>query len=532
MNNSNENNNSLLMPYNQMSNNIYEQILQRNLAILNQQQQQQQSLFLTNLSPTQQQQQQQQTLLEYQLRYRTLINTAQNYSPYTAYQPSETTNNTLFQNNENCRLIKNEEPKPTHSYIGLISLAILSTPEKKIVLSDIYQWILDNYLYFRNRGAGWRNSIRHNLSLNDCFVKCGRSVNGKGHYWSIHPANLDDFSRGDFRRRRAQRRVRKSLGLTVPEEEEDDDEYEAEEEEYDDDIAVSSSVSLIKNCKRSAEDDSSIPEKRIKKTCHSEKLKDSSSAEDTISTSEHSVSEYNTTADEIDDSELTVKEILKQKRCFDVDTLLAPDCKKFKNTDYNEFDDSKTKIGVQLDSTTNISTSSSASLSSSSVSSSPIPPPTTTTVDSNSSLTDANINQSLLNATTLYRNYCMFSNNPLFFYQVPTTTTAVLNTNNGDSSLDNTSLETSAVHEEVDKTIKEKIAKKISRSHHRTSSKNNECSNRAASKQQSASSKNDVEKWNQTFSKIMARSYKNHNTTGPQSLSNNSKVGKSLREGK
>uniref|UniRef100_A0A1I8F713 Fork-head domain-containing protein n=1 Tax=Macrostomum lignano TaxID=282301 RepID=A0A1I8F713_9PLAT len=66
-----------------------------------------------------------------------------------------------------------EEPKPNHSYIGLIGMAILSSKERKMVLSDIYQWILDNYPYFRTRGPGWRNSIRHNLSLNDCFVKVG-----------------------------------------------------------------------------------------------------------------------------------------------------------------------------------------------------------------------------------------------------------------------------------------------------------------------------------------------------------------------
>ena len=66
-----------------------------------------------------------------------------------------------------------EEPKPNHSYIGLIGMAILSSKDKKLVLSDIYQWILDNYNYFRTRGPGWRNSIRHNLSLNDCFVKVG-----------------------------------------------------------------------------------------------------------------------------------------------------------------------------------------------------------------------------------------------------------------------------------------------------------------------------------------------------------------------
>ncbi|CAF0969977.1 unnamed protein product [Adineta steineri] len=119
-----------------------------------------------------------------------------------------------------------QEPKPSYSYIGLIAMAILSSPDQQLVLSDIYQWILDHYPYFRARGHGWRNSIRHNLSLNDCFVKAGRSANGKGHYWSIHPANLADFMSGDFRRRRAQRRVRKSMGLAVPEDEDDDDEDE------------------------------------------------------------------------------------------------------------------------------------------------------------------------------------------------------------------------------------------------------------------------------------------------------------------
>ncbi|KAI1301366.1 Forkhead box protein B1 [Halotydeus destructor] len=112
-----------------------------------------------------------------------------------------------------------EEPKPQHSYIGLIAMAILSAQEKKMVLSDIYQHILDHYPYFRNRGPGWRNSIRHNLSLNDCFIKSGRSANGKGHYWAIHPANIDDFQKGDFRRRKAQRKVRKHMGLSVPEDE-------------------------------------------------------------------------------------------------------------------------------------------------------------------------------------------------------------------------------------------------------------------------------------------------------------------------
>ena len=98
--------------------------------------------------------------------------------------------------------------KPSLSYIALISMAILNAPERKLLLSEIYTWVAKEFPYFRHEERSWRNSIRHNLSLNECFVKVGRSDNGKGHYWSIHPANVEDFSRGDFRRRRARRRVR------------------------------------------------------------------------------------------------------------------------------------------------------------------------------------------------------------------------------------------------------------------------------------------------------------------------------------
>lgn len=143
------------------------------------------------------------------------------YSPvapcYGPYAPRLALSMSLLQQ----RALQPEEPKPQHSYIGLIAMAILSSPERKLVLSDIYQHILDNYPYFRTRGPGWRNSIRHNLSLNDCFVKAGRSANGKGHYWAIHPANVEDFRKGDFRRRKAQRKVRKHMGLAVDDDGED-----------------------------------------------------------------------------------------------------------------------------------------------------------------------------------------------------------------------------------------------------------------------------------------------------------------------
>ncbi len=106
------------------------------------------------------------------------------------------------------------QSKPPYSYIALISMAILGSPDRKLLLGDIYQWIMDKYPYYRNTDdRAWRNSVRHNLSLNECFIKKGRADNGKGNYWAIHEACEEDFSKGDYRRRQARRRARRSTQL-------------------------------------------------------------------------------------------------------------------------------------------------------------------------------------------------------------------------------------------------------------------------------------------------------------------------------
>lgn len=93
--------------------------------------------------------------------------------------------------------------KPSYSYIALIAMAILSSPNKKLLLADIYRYIENRFHYFRHTGDSWKNSIRHNLSLNDCFVKMKRNESKKSSYWTIHPDNLQDFARGEFRQHKA-----------------------------------------------------------------------------------------------------------------------------------------------------------------------------------------------------------------------------------------------------------------------------------------------------------------------------------------
>ncbi|KAG9328205.1 hypothetical protein JZ751_015860, partial [Albula glossodonta] len=147
----------------------------------------------------------------------------------------------------------NHQVKPPYSYATLICMAMRASRKTKLTLSAIYAWITENFCYYRRAEPSWQvsdelhsiresdrtpagiltataamlrqrsvcgalltrdcsnsslslqNSIRHNLSLNKCFVKVPRTKEepGKGGFWQIDPQYADMFVDGIFKRRRA-----------------------------------------------------------------------------------------------------------------------------------------------------------------------------------------------------------------------------------------------------------------------------------------------------------------------------------------
>jgi len=67
--------------------------------------------------------------------------------------------------------------KPPYSFSVLIFMAIESSPHRRLPVKAIYEWIADQFPFYRQAALGWHNSVRHNLSLNKCFRKVEKVEN-------------------------------------------------------------------------------------------------------------------------------------------------------------------------------------------------------------------------------------------------------------------------------------------------------------------------------------------------------------------
>ena len=79
--------------------------------------------------------------------------------------------------------------KPPFSFPCLIGLALNTSPTGRMSVSSIYEYITNRFAYFKTAKGGWKNSVRHNLSLNRFFTKLERleGEDGKGAMWGVAP---------------------------------------------------------------------------------------------------------------------------------------------------------------------------------------------------------------------------------------------------------------------------------------------------------------------------------------------------------
>ncbi|CAD5227925.1 unnamed protein product [Bursaphelenchus xylophilus] len=85
--------------------------------------------------------------------------------------------------------------KPNFSYCALIGMTLRNAEDGELAVSEIYRFLCHHFPFFREAPSGWKNSIRHNLSLNQCFEKVDFDVGDvqsrKAFLWRLNPEKDD-----------------------------------------------------------------------------------------------------------------------------------------------------------------------------------------------------------------------------------------------------------------------------------------------------------------------------------------------------
>ncbi|KAF9225552.1 hypothetical protein BS17DRAFT_778758 [Gyrodon lividus] len=101
--------------------------------------------------------------------------------PYRDHEPHPNCPDTLA-------CLPDTDGRPQHTLPVILRCAILGSAKKRLTIRDIYAAMENKYVYFRNAGPTWKQSVRHHLSLNRLFERQPRPVTdpGFGSYWTVN----------------------------------------------------------------------------------------------------------------------------------------------------------------------------------------------------------------------------------------------------------------------------------------------------------------------------------------------------------
>ena len=104
----------------------------------------------------------------------------------------------------NSKAPKGDSNRPSDSYVSMIARALLAADNNELPISGIYKWIENEYDFYKKAKDGWKNSVRHALSLHEGFYKFTKKSYSRGHFWTLNPMYKSSFEVGDFKKLKKQ----------------------------------------------------------------------------------------------------------------------------------------------------------------------------------------------------------------------------------------------------------------------------------------------------------------------------------------